>query len=60
MVSSLAHAPPFTEFCENGLNSFCIILLIKTNKLTNGDENVNFLATAADCRLIVTQLNGKP
>ena len=31
-----------TRFCENRLNSFCIILL--TNQLTNADENIAFLA----------------
>ena len=31
-----------TEFCENRLDSFCVILL--TNKLSNADENITFLA----------------
>ena len=31
-----------TDFCENWLSSFCVVLL--TNKQTNADENITSLA----------------
>ena len=39
MASFVAHVPPFHEFYENQLSSFCLSLL--TNKLTNALKTIS-------------------